>query len=85
MHPWHKNGLDSLKEKPNYLSNSTSAFSINLNDSKKIKKEEKIIRLKATRSGICLGILQWLNIIIFGPSPSAIQRLIITDHPSHKR
>ena len=54
-----------LKEKPNYLSNSTSAFSINLNDSKKIKKEEKIIRLKATRSGICLGILQWLNIQIF--------------------
>ena len=54
-----------LKEKPKLLSNPEDAFSINLYDKNEIVKEEKIIKLQANQSGLCLGLIQWLRVQIY--------------------
>ena len=55
----------SLSDRPNLLSDSEDAFHINLYDSKQITKSEKILSLKVTESGLCLGVIQWLRVQLF--------------------
>ena len=55
----------SLNDRPNLLSHSENAFHINLYDSKQITKSEKILSLKVTESGLCLGVIQWLRVQLF--------------------
>ena len=55
----------SLSDRPNLLSDSEDAFHINLYDSKQITKSEKILSLKVTESGLCLGVIQWLRVNLF--------------------
>ena len=55
----------NLNDRPNLLSNSENAFHINLYDSKQITKSEKILSLKVTESGLCLGVIQWLRVQLF--------------------
>ncbi len=55
-----------FKEKPNFLSDTKIAFKINLSGSKKIIEEEKIITFTASKSGFCIGLVQWLSINIYG-------------------
>ena len=55
----------SLNKKPNYLTNSINAFSINLYEEEEIEKEEKVLRFEVTKSGFCLGLIQWLKIQIY--------------------
>ncbi len=55
----------SLNQKPNYLTNSMNAFSINLYEDERIEKKEKVIRFEVTKSGLCLGLIQWLKIKIY--------------------
>ena len=55
----------NLNEKPALLSRPKDAFKIDLYDAKKVTKEEKIVRLKASESGLCLGVIQWLRIQLF--------------------
>lgn len=54
-----------LSQKPSYLSNSMNAFSINLYENQKIETEESILRFEVTKSGLCLGMIQWLKIKIY--------------------
>ena len=55
----------NLNEKPTLLSSPKDAFKIDLYDARKVTKEEKIVHLKASESGLCLGVIQWLRIQLF--------------------
>ena len=54
-----------LKNKPNFLSKTEVAFKFDLCGSKILCKKEKILSLKATKNGLCYGIIQWLGIQLF--------------------
>ena len=54
-----------LKNKPNLLSKTEVAFKFDLCGLKIPSKKEIILSLKANRSGLCYGIIQWLGIQIF--------------------
>ena len=55
----------SLKNKPNFLSETEIAFKFDLYGSKIKYEEEKILSLKANKSGLCYGVIQWLGLQIF--------------------
>jgi tetratricopeptide (TPR) repeat protein/precorrin-6B methylase 2 len=55
----------NLREQPNFLSEPKIAFEINLSELKSIKTREKTIEFEVTKSGRCLGIIQWLGLQIF--------------------
>ena len=57
--------LLKLKNKPNLLSKTEVAFKFDLYGLKIPSKKETILSLKANRSGLCLGIIQWLGIQLF--------------------
>ena len=46
-----------LADKPVLLSNSEDAFKINLYDSSEVAGEEKVIKLKANKGGLCVGLI----------------------------
>ncbi len=55
----------NLKEKVNFLSDFYNAFNV---DFKKISndiKDEKIIKLKSNKDGLCLGLIQWLQVKLY--------------------
>ena len=54
-----------LKGQPNFLSDPIDAFSINLYNNEEIMKEEKVLKVKVTKSGDCIGIVQWLKVQIY--------------------
>ena len=54
-----------LNDSPTLLSNSEDAFNLNLYDSQPISKSEKVLSLKVTKSGLCLGVIQWLKMQLF--------------------
>ena len=55
----------NLKDKPNFLSETEIAFEFDLYASKIKYEEEKILSLKANKSGLCHGVIQWLGLQIF--------------------
>ena len=55
----------NLNDRPTLLSNSEDAFNLNLYDSQPISKSEKVLSLKVTKSGLCLGVIQWLRVQLF--------------------
>ena len=55
----------NLKTKPNLLSKTEVAFKFELCGLKIPSRKEKILILKANKSGLCYGIIQWLSIQIF--------------------
>ena len=55
----------NLKNKPNLLSKTEVAFKFDLCRLEVLTKKEKILSLKASKSGLCYGIIQWLGIQIF--------------------
>ena len=54
-----------LDKQPKLMSGTEEAFHISLYDSKAIIKSEKILYIKVTESGPCLGIIQWLKVCLF--------------------
>ena len=55
----------SLRDKPLLLSNTKDAFNINLCDGSQVLKEDKTIKIKASRDSLCLGIIQWLWVRLY--------------------
>lgn len=55
----------NLSESLNMLSNPQSAFKINFYEKKEMKIYEKIINITANKSGLCIGLIQWLKIQLY--------------------
>ena len=52
----------NFNQKPKFLSEPKSAFELDFYNMDNTKTEEKYLTLKANRSGVCLGIIQWLKV-----------------------
>ena len=55
-----------LKEKPRILSDAVDAFTINTDNINSYSNEEKVIRLQANQDGLCLGLIQWIKVKLYG-------------------
>jgi hypothetical protein len=55
----------NLPEKPNLLSLPIDAFKIDLYDTREVTRQEKVIHLKAIKSGLCWGVIQWIKVQLF--------------------
>ena len=55
-----------LRDKPVLLSNPTDAFHINLTDTEETVGQEKIIKLRVNQDGLCVGLIQWIWIHLYG-------------------
>ena len=55
-----------LRDKPVLLSNPTDAFHINLTDTEGTVEQEKIIKLQVKQDGLCVGLIQWIWIHLYG-------------------
>ncbi len=54
-----------LKHEPFFLSDPKDAFDISLNDAVEVSKEEKTIKIRATKDGLCIGLIQWLWVNLY--------------------
>ena len=48
-----------------FLSNVSTAFSFDFYSKNIIKRKEKIIKLKVSKSGICSGLITWINVNLY--------------------
>ena len=48
-----------------FLSNVNTAFSFDFYSQKIIKRKEKIIKIKVSKSGICLGLITWIKVNLY--------------------
>ena len=55
-----------LRDKPMLLSNPTDAFHINFTDTEGTLGQEKIIKLQVNQDGLCVGLIQWIWIHLYG-------------------
>ena len=55
-----------LTGKPPLLSKANTAFSLNLSELAEFQQEETVIDLEVNQDGLCLGLIQWMDIGLFG-------------------
>ncbi len=61
----NKFGL-SLVSKPVLLSEPKNVFNIDFNSRNKPANEEQVIGIEATQSGMCIGLVQWIRVALYG-------------------
>ena len=54
-----------LQEEPPLLSDPVDAFDIDLASSNEIVNVEKTLRLRANQDGLCVGVIQWLQVHLY--------------------
>jgi type II protein arginine methyltransferase len=54
-----------LNKKPKLLSDAINAFEIDFQNNFEVQNVEKILKIKAIGNGVCIGLIQWLDINIY--------------------
>ena len=55
-----------LRDKPVLLSSPEDAFNINLSGTEEAVGQEKIVELRVDQDGLCVGLIQWIWIHLYG-------------------